>query len=117
MGRHEDDGLDEDAAAEKQSRHRAWWLPLAAAVAFAALMAAGMAAIGDVRSQLRQAESDGRVLAEQIRQMGGKPKVSPGPPGERGEVGDKGDPGAPGRAPTTAEISAAVAAYLREHPP
>ena len=92
MGRHEDDGLDEDAATEKPSRHRAWWLPLAAAVAFAALMAAGMAAIGDVRSQLRQAESDGRVLAEQVRQMGGVPKVSPspGPQGERGPTGPAG---------------------------
>ncbi|WP_433520154.1 hypothetical protein ACQP2T_63485 (plasmid) [Nonomuraea sp. CA-143628] len=92
MGRHEDDGLDEDGATEKPSRHRAWWLPLAAAVAFAGLMAAGMAAIGDVRSQLRKAESDGHVLSEQVKRLGGVPLVSlsPGPPGERGPVGPAG---------------------------
>ncbi|MFD1547026.1 collagen-like protein [Nonomuraea guangzhouensis] len=92
MGRHEHDELDEDDATEEPSRHRAWWLPLGAAVAFAGLMAAGMAAIGDVRSQLRKAESDGQVLAEQVKRLGGVPLVSPsaGPQGERGPVGPAG---------------------------
>lgn len=92
MGRHENDGLDEDDATDKASTRRAWWLPLTAALAFAALMAAGMAAIGDVRSHLRQSEQNQHVLSDQVKNLGGVPLVTPsvGPRGERGETGPPG---------------------------
>lgn len=76
------------------------------------------------RTQQETARADNALVAlqqacDQVEQLGGRcatlpsqvsdsPRGSPGPPGE---------PGPPGRAPTQAEISAAVAAYLAEHPP
>lgn len=47
------------------------------------------------------------------------PQGEQGEPGERGETGqkgDKGETGEPGHTPTTAEIQAAFADYLRDHP-
>lgn len=53
------------------------------------------------------------ALADQVRELGGRPVAQPTTvaepiPGPRGE---RGEPGEPGRAPTTAEIQSAVAAY------
>ncbi|WP_223166461.1 hypothetical protein [Nonomuraea sp. SYSU D8015] len=124
MGRHNDDGLfrdhaddttvNEPAEKEEGSRQPRWWpLPLVAAVIFAAVIFAIMLQMHDLRERADVAERNSEVLAEQVREMGGKPKVTPdpGPPGERGDQGE------PGRPPTSAEISAAVAAYLRQNPP
>jgi hypothetical protein len=114
MGRHVYDGLDdpdEPDDVKEPPRRRTWhaW-SLVAAVVLAGLTAAGMVAIGDVRSQLRDGERDRQVLADQVEKLGGIPLVSPspGPQGERGE---------PGRAPTALEIQSAVSAYLAQHPP
>ena len=100
-------------------RLRRNWLLVSAAAVIGVLVVVISMQIHALGEQLRQAESDSAVLSDQVKRMGGVPLVSPsaGPPGERGKVGDKGDPGTPGRAPTTAEISAAVSVYLREHPP
>ncbi len=40
----------------------------------------------------------------------------PGQPGQKGDPGDKGDTGEPGRPPTSEEIQAAFASYLRDNP-
>jgi hypothetical protein len=54
--------------------------------------------LNDVRSQLSTAERDNRVLAQQVRDLGGTPKVSPapGPAGPAGSPGVSGQPGASG---------------------
>lgn len=62
----------------------------------------------------------GRValLEDYIRAHGGTPPpAARGQPGETGRPGDTGASGAAGRAPTQAEVAAAVAAYLRANPP
>lgn len=133
MGRHEHDGLDVDDTEEKPPRPRSW-LPLVLGVVFALLMAALMLQINSVRGQIQKAESDSHTLADQVRQLGGVPRVSPapGPPGERGEPGRPPSgqeisaavssylaayPPPAGRAPTSREIAAAVSAYLKDNPP
>jgi len=75
--------------------------------------------IHELGEQLKKSQNDGVILAEQVRLLGGVPAVTPqpGPTGERGEPGEQGQPGTPGRAPTQAEISAAVSAFLRANPP
>ncbi|MFB4312949.1 hypothetical protein [Actinomadura sp. 21ATH] len=65
------------------------------------------------------------VLSGQVRELGGVPLVSPAPsrpgtsprPGPSGPSGAAGRDGRDGRTPSTAQVSAAVARYLREHPP
>ncbi|TMS00199.1 hypothetical protein [Nonomuraea basaltis] len=86
------------------------WLVIATAVVVALLGLWASVQIGALGEQLRKSEENQEVLSDQVERLGGEPLVSPsvGPPGERGE---------PGRAPTAAEISAAVSAYLAAHPP
>lgn len=107
MGRHTDLDLEQE---DPPRRIRPWLLPLVASVVFAGLMVALMLQVNTFGERLRKAESDRDVLSEQVKGLGGVPLVSPsaGPRGERGEAG---------RPPTATEISSAVAAYLREHPP
>lgn len=95
---------------EHVRRVRRNWLLIAAAAVIGVLVVVISVQINALGEQLRKAESDRQVLADQVQRLGGVPMVSPspGPRGERGEAG---------RAPTTAEISAAVFMYLREHPP
>lgn len=70
------------------------------ALAFAVLVAVGFGVMylqqQSVGARLRQAESDSQVLAQQVRDMGGVPKVSP-QPGPTGAPGSPGVPGQPGR--------------------
>jgi hypothetical protein len=93
MGRHEDDGLNRlDDDDEEPRRPRAWPLPLAIAVLIAAVLTWLMVEIHSVRTEARVARQDSAVLADQVRELGGEPKVTPsvGPQGERGEKGDPG---------------------------
>lgn len=72
----------------------------------------------DALAQVRAEQA--RTLADQVRQLGGVPKVSPPPapiPAQSGAPGKTGASGAPGRAPTQAEVSAAVSVYLKDNPP
>jgi hypothetical protein len=66
------------------------------ALAFALLVAFGFGVLylqqQSVGARLRQAEADNRVLAQQVRDLGGTPKVSPQP----GPPGSPGPPGRPG---------------------
>uniref|UniRef100_UPI0019666C5D hypothetical protein n=1 Tax=Nonomuraea lactucae TaxID=2249762 RepID=UPI0019666C5D len=52
------------------------------------------AAIRDLVDELRAAQRDRAILVQQVRQLGGVPKV--GPPGERGDQGLRGVPGPSG---------------------
>jgi hypothetical protein len=54
------------------------------------------AAIRDLADQLRAAQHDREILVQQVRQLGGVPKI--GPRGERGGQGLRGAPGPPGPA-------------------
>lgn len=93
MGRHEDAGLDRvDDDVEHPRRPRAWPLPLAVAVVFAAVLAGLMVQISTLGERVRQAESDRQVLSDQVKGLGGVPLVTPsaGPRGERGEAGPPG---------------------------
>jgi hypothetical protein len=69
------------------------------ALAFALLVTFGFGVMyvqqQSVGSRLRKAEADNRVLAQQVRDLGGIPKVSP-QPGPAGSPGASGSPGAPG---------------------
>jgi hypothetical protein len=56
-------------------------------VVFVVLAAFTWSAVGDLKR-------DNRILADQVRDLGGVPKA--GPTGERGEQGATGPPGAPG---------------------
>lgn len=96
MGRHEYDGLDDPS--DEAPRHRSWLLPVIAGTVFAAVLGALMMQVFDVREQVRAAEQDNAVLADQVRQLGGVPHVTPsaGPRGERGDAGPSGPPGPPG---------------------
>lgn len=104
MGRHNDDGLfpDDtpvgDPTEEQPRRPRVWPLPLLVAVVFAAVLAALMVQIHAVQEQIAATERDNTVLADQVRQLGGIPAVTPhpGPPGERGDVGPQGPQGPTG---------------------
>lgn len=109
MGRHKDDGLfrdqgddtavDEPAEKEDLPRRPRWWpLPLAVALVFAGILAALMLQIHDMRAQMLTAEHNSEVLADQVEELGGVPRVSPsaGPPGQRGDVGPQGPPGPSG---------------------
>lgn len=51
-----------------------------------------------VRQRLSAAESNSRILAQQVRDLGGTPRVTPepGPTGPAGSPGPSGQPGAPG---------------------
>ncbi|GAA3957709.1 hypothetical protein GCM10023085_45270 [Actinomadura viridis] len=99
---------------------RVYGAPLAIAVVIAVVI--GLVAWLQWR---QQHEID--VLAGQVRDLGGVPLVSPAPSpsrpggsprtGSSGRPGDTGASGRPGRAPTQAEIAAAVTRYLRDHPP
>jgi Collagen triple helix repeat (20 copies) len=51
--------------------------------------------IRDVHDRLRQAQQDSRTLAQQVRDLGGVPKVTP-QPGPTGAAGSPGAPGQPG---------------------
>ena len=76
--------------------------------------------ISGLEQQRNAADDRSRTLAEQVRRLGGVPVVSPPPqpaPAQSGTPGRPGATGAAGRPPTEAEVSAAVTAYLREHPP
>lgn len=70
------------------------------ALAFALLVAFGFGVMylqqQSVASRLRKAESDSQVLAQQVRDLGGVPKVTP-QPGPTGAAGSPGVPGRPGR--------------------
>lgn len=109
MGRHNDDGLfrgqaddapvdEEEPFAEQPRKPRLWPLPLLVAVVFAAVLAALMVQIHAVQEQIAATERDNAVLADQVRQLGGVPAVTPhpGPPGERGDIGPQGPQGPPG---------------------
>lgn len=54
--------------------------------------------IRDLTDQLQQAEADRAVLAQQVEQLGGVPRVAPppGPQGEPGVPGASGEAGQPG---------------------
>ena len=56
--------------------------------------------IRDVHDRLRQAQRDSQTLAQQVRDLGGVPKVTPqpGPSGAPGQPGRSGQPGSNGRA-------------------
>lgn len=82
------------------------------AMAFALLVAFGFAALylqqQSVGARLRQAEADNRILSQQVRDLGGTPKVSPrpGPAGSPGVPGSPGNPGTPGRTGRTGQPGA-----------
>ena len=76
--------------------------------------------ISGLEQQRNAANEQARTLADQVRRLGGVPVVSPPPqptPARSGAQGRTGATGTPGRPPTQAEVSAAVAAYLRANPP
>lgn len=91
------------------------------------LLAAGLAwwvlaSVRDLKHDLAQSRRDGQTLAQQVRQLGGTPAVTPQPgpagsPGPSGQPGKIGPSGRSGRAPTQGEIAAAVSSYLQRHPP
>lgn len=111
-GRHADDGLDrdDDEHGGEPRRPRVWILPFLVVAVYAVVLAVVTLQVSTFGDRLRKAEDDRAVLTEQVKQLGGKPFVSPSP-GPRGEQGE------PGRAPTVQEIQAAVASYLAVHPP
>jgi hypothetical protein len=53
-------------------------------------------AIRDVHDRLRQAQQDNQTLAQQVRDLGGVPAVTP-QPGPTGAPGSPGAPGLPGQ--------------------
>ncbi|GAA2092264.1 collagen-like protein [Actinomadura alba] len=69
---------------------------VAATVVLLALAVYVFGAIRTLGSDLRDAREDSRVLAQQVRELGGTPAVSPapGPPGATGPTGPSGPPGA-----------------------
>lgn len=76
----------------RQARHG---LPaLLLGVVFLVLVVWLVLEIRDVHDRLRQAQQDGQTLAQQVRDLGGTPKVTPSP----GPAGRAGQPGQPGRA-------------------
>ena len=74
---------------------RSWPLVVmaAAVVVLAFVVSAQINSLGE---RLRQAESDRVVLARQVEQLGGVPKVSAGPRGEQGVQGPPGIHGSQG---------------------
>jgi hypothetical protein len=84
--------------AEHVRRIRRNWLALAAAGVIGVLVVVISVQIHALGEQLRQAQEDSHVLADQVERMGGTPLVSPapGPTGARGPVGPTGPQGEPG---------------------
>ena len=72
--------------------------PVALGVLFLALTWWVNSALGDLGEQLRTARADNKVLTQQVRDLGGVPRVSPspGPAGTPGSPGSPGVPGSPG---------------------
>jgi uncharacterized membrane protein len=79
-------------------RIRRNWLVLAAAGVIGVLVVFISMQIHALGEQLRKAEEDSHVLAEQVERLGGTPLVSPAPipTGERGPAGQPGPRGEPG---------------------
>jgi uncharacterized membrane protein len=79
-------------------RIRRNWLVLAAAGVIGVLVVFISVQIHAFGEQLRKAEEDSHVLAEQVERLGGTPLVSPAPipAGERGPAGQPGPQGEPG---------------------
>lgn len=79
------------------------------AVALSVLLAGVVGGGALLWRELEQVKADRVALAEQVRQLGGKPVVEPKPgdrgdrglKGDKGDKGDRGLPGSPGRAGPT----------------
>lgn len=82
-------------------RRRAYRLPLLGAMAIAIGVAAIAWTFYSQGQRIDTVERDNQVLAQQVRQLGGVPHVSPAPsggaPGQSGQPGQPGAAGAPGR--------------------
>lgn len=96
-------------------------------VAVAAVVAVVIGVVVRQDAALDQAALDRHALAEQVRDLGGKPVVTPPPPeqGPRGErglpgigiEGPRGETGPRGRPPSSGELLAAATRALRANPP
>lgn len=89
-----------------------------AAVAVLAVIAVVFYSQGERIDDLeRQRTRDVATLSEQVRALGGVPKVTPSPSPPPASSGRDGRDGKDGATPSQAQIASLVARYLRENPP
>ncbi|MGH3745819.1 MAG: hypothetical protein ACRDT8_00285 [Micromonosporaceae bacterium] len=108
-------------------RRRAGNVAYGIGLAVLALVVAGIAVrVNGQQARLAASDDAVRALAEQVRDLGGTPTVSPPPtpaPGPRGLAGlrglqgEKGDPGRDGRPPSAGELLTAATRALAADPP
>lgn len=101
-----------------------WVLGAVGVLVIGALLGAVLAEVVDQQRDLEEARDANAALSEsvdalrdQVLDLGETPEAPPPEPAERGERGVQGPRGPRGRAPTTAEVTQAVSAYLRANPP